>query len=71
MVCTSANMFFDKLLNNKLDYVTAHKRDFIHIEDLCEAVEVIMDSKFNGFLDVGTGYSVRIPRYTSDLSLLS
>ena len=45
-----ANMFFDKLLNNKLDYVTAHKRDFIHIEDLCEAVEVIMDSKFNGSL---------------------
>ena len=59
-------MFLDKLLNNKLDYVTAHKRDFIHIEDLCEAVEVIMDSKFNGS-DVGTGYSVRIPRYMSGI----
>ena len=62
-----ANMFFDKLLNNKLDYVTAHKRDFIHIEDLCEAVEVIMDSKFNGSLDVGTGYSVRIQDIRPDL----
>ena len=35
-----ANMFFDKLLNNKLDYVTAHKRDFIHIEDLCEGMKL-------------------------------
>lgn len=62
-----ANMFFDKLLNNKLDYVTAHKRDFIHIYDLCEAIEVIMDSKFNGSLDVGTGYSVRIQDIRPDL----
>ena len=62
-----ANMFFDKLLNNKLEYVTAHKRDFIHIEDLCEAIEVIMDSKFNGSLDVGTGYSVRIQDIRPDL----
>ena len=30
----------------KLEYVTNHKRDFIHIEDLCEAIEVIMNSKF-------------------------
>ena len=60
-------MFFDKLLNNKLDYVTAHKRDFIHIYDLCEAIEVIMDSKFNGSLDVGTGYSVRIQDIRPDL----
>ena len=40
-------MFFDKLLNNKLDYVT-HKRDFIHIEDLMDAIEIIMDSKTVG-----------------------
>ena len=62
-----ANMFFDKLLNNKLEYVTNHKRDFIHIEDLCEAIEVIMNSKFNGSLDVGTGHSVRIQDIRPDL----
>ena len=49
-----ANMFFDKLLNNKLEYVTAHKRDFIHIEDLCDAIEIIMNSNTVGSLDVGT-----------------
>ena len=31
-------ILLQKDLNNKLEYVTAHKRDFIHIEDLCEAL---------------------------------
>ena len=52
-----ANMFFDKLLNNKLEYVTAHKRDFIHIEDLMDAIEIIMQDKVVGPIDVGTGSS--------------
>ena len=43
-----ANMFFDKLLNDKLEYVTHHKRDFIHIEDLMDAIEIIMTSKTVG-----------------------
>ena len=62
-----ANMFFDKLLNNKLEYVTNHKRDFIHIEDLCEAMEIIMNSKTVGSLDVGTGVCVSIHNIRPDL----
>ena len=62
-----ANMFFDKLLNNKLEYVTAHKRDFIHIEDLCDAIEIIMNSNTVGSLDVGTGVSVSIQDIRPDL----
>ena len=62
-----ANMFFDKLLNNKLDYVTHHKRDFIHIEDLMDAIEIIMDSKTVGSLDVGTGFAVSIQDIRPDL----
>ena len=62
-----ANMFFDKLLNNKLEYVTPHKRDFIHIEDLMDAIEIVMQDKVVGPIDVGTGVSVRIQDIRPDL----
>ena len=62
-----ANMFFDKLLNGKLEYVTHHKRDFIHIEDLMDAIEIIMDSKTTGPIDVGTGHCVSIQDIRPDL----
>ena len=55
------NMFFDKLLNGKLEYVTNHKRDFIHVEDLCSAILCIIDNPFfKGPLDIGTGQNIRI-----------
>ncbi len=62
-----ANMFFDKLLNDKLEYVTAHKRDFIHIEDLCDGIELLMDSDFTGSIDIGTGTTVSIQDIRPDL----
>ena len=62
-----ANMFFDKLLNDKLEYVTNHKRDFIHVEDLCDGIELIMDSDFRGPIDIGTGTSVSIQDIRPDL----
>lgn len=62
-----ANMFFDKLLNDKLEYVTSHKRDFIHIEDLCDGIELVMDSKITGPVDIGTGFSVSIQDIRPDL----
>lgn len=56
-----ANMFFDKLLNDKLEYVTNHKRDFIHVEDLCDAIEIIINNEnIKGCYDIGTGQSVSI-----------
>lgn len=62
-----ANMFFDKLLNNKLEYVTAHKRDFIHLHDLCDGIEILMDSDFTGPIDIGTGIAVSIQDIRPDL----
>ena len=55
-----AGMFLDKLLNNKLEYVTNHRRDFIHTEDLCDAIELLMQSHLNGIIDIGTGTSVKV-----------
>lgn len=50
-----AGMFFDKLINNTLEYVTDHYRDFIHVNDVCRAVVLIMKSNTVGPIDVGTG----------------
>ena len=64
-----ANMFFDKLLNNKLEYVTNHERDFIHIEDLMEAIQILMKSDYTGTIDIGTGQTVRISDIRPDLPI--
>lgn len=54
------NMFFYKLLNGTLEYVTTHKRDFIHIDDICDAFDLLLDHSYVGSLDVGTGISITI-----------
>ncbi len=54
-------MFFDKLKNGSLEYVTNHTRDFIHMEDCISAIELlIFNPEIDGTIDVGTGHSVRI-----------
>jgi nucleoside-diphosphate-sugar epimerase len=60
-------MFLDKLINNKLEYVTRHYRDFIHIEDLCDAIELCMNSKYTGIIDIGTGAPFRVQDFAPDL----
>jgi nucleoside-diphosphate-sugar epimerase len=54
------NMFFYKLLNNTLEYVTDHERDFIHIDDICDAIDLLLDNSYVGALDIGTGNTIKI-----------
>jgi len=54
------DMFFDKLLNGGLEYITNHERDFIHVSDICSAIKLIMSLDIKGSLDVGTGISSKI-----------
>lgn len=62
-----SNMFMYKLLNNQLEYVTNHSRDFIHIDDACEAVmKIIYHTSMCGYVDVGTGVSVFIRDLVED-----
>ena len=35
-------MFFDKLKKGTLEYVTNHTRDFIHMEDCLDAIELLV-----------------------------
>jgi len=54
-------MFLDKLLHNKLEYVTTHYRDFIHINDVCDALQILINKPhITGTIDIGSGNPVRI-----------
>lgn len=60
-------MFFEKLLNGTLNYVTDHERDFIHIDDLCKAINILVKSDYVGPIDVGTGHTIKICDIRPDL----
>jgi len=62
-------MFLQKFMDNKLEYVTNHYRDFIHIDDLCDAIELCMFSKYTGDIDIGTGHPFRIRDFAPDLPI--
>ena len=62
------NMFFDKLNNNTLEYVTRHYRDFVHLEDVLDAIEILIKKDHvKGTLDIGTGHPIKIQDLAPDL----
>lgn len=63
------NMFLDKLLNGTLEYVTEHTRDFVHLDDVVDAIEILIDSDYNGIIDIGTGKEVTVKDYAPDLPI--
>jgi nucleoside-diphosphate-sugar epimerase len=63
-------MFFDKLLNNKLEYVTRHYRDFVHLHDVIDAINILIEANHvYGVLDIGTGTPVKIQDLVSNLPI--
>jgi nucleoside-diphosphate-sugar epimerase len=62
-------MFFDKLINGTVEYITEHSRDFIHVEDVCRAIELLIDANIVGPIDVGTGISVNMVDICPNLPL--
>ena len=66
--CPRENMFFNKLRNGTLEYTTRHYRDFIHLEDILDAIEILIAKEHvNGTIDIGTGHPVRIQDLAPDL----
>jgi nucleoside-diphosphate-sugar epimerase len=63
------DMFFDKLLNGTLEYVTTHERDFIHVDDVCNAILLLIKSTFTGPIDIGTGISIKVKSIKPDLPI--
>lgn len=64
-------MFLQKLIDGELKYVTNHYRDFIHIADLCDAIELLIESNYTDIVDIGTGNPVLVadlaPNYPLNL----
>ena len=59
-------MFLQKLIDGELEYVTNHYRDFVHIEDLCDAIELLMESRYSGTVDIGSGHPFRVRDFAPD-----
>jgi nucleoside-diphosphate-sugar epimerase len=60
-VCPRKNMFFQRLRNDTLEYATRHYRDFVHLQDVLDAIDILIARpKVNGIIDIGTGVPVRI-----------
>lgn len=63
-------MFFDRLINKTLTYATTHYRDFVHLEDVLDAIELLIKkSHVTGVIDVGTGVPVKISNLAPDLPI--
>ena len=47
--------------SNKIAYINInHIRDFIHVNDIISAVDIMMNNTFRGVIDVGTGISNKL-----------
>ncbi len=66
--CPRENMFFKRLRSGTLEYTTNHYRDFIHLQDVLDAIEILIkDKRVNGVIDIGTGNPIRIQDLAPDL----
>ena len=41
-------------------YLTRHKRDWIHVKDIVSAITTLLNSKYTGVIEVGTGNPVSV-----------
>lgn len=63
-------MFFDKLKKGTLEYVTNHSRDFVHMDDVLSAIELLIEhTEVMGTIDIGTGNSVQIKELAPGLPI--
>ena len=52
------DMLIPRILRNNVQYInTNHKRDFIHIDDLIRAIDLLMIENVKGVIDIGTGHT--------------
>jgi nucleoside-diphosphate-sugar epimerase len=55
------DMFYDMMLNNKIEYKTEHHRDWTHVEDVVSAMRILLtDTRIQGKMDIGTGNPVSV-----------
>ena len=54
------DMLYRMLENKTATYLTRHKRDWIHVDDIVSAIATLIPSSYTGVLDVGTGDPVSV-----------
>ena len=54
------DMLYRMLQDKTATYLTRHKRDWIHVNDVCRAIAYIMTSEYTGHIDIGTGESTSV-----------
>lgn len=68
--CPRENMFYNKLRNGTLEYTTNHYRDFIHLDDMVDAIELLVECEDErGVIDIGTGNPVKVSDLAPDLPI--
>ena len=56
------NMMYGLLRDKKATYVTNHRRDWIHVKDVCSAIRYLAPSTITGPVPVGYGESVPVKK---------
>ena len=54
------DMLYRMLQENTAKYLTRHKRDWIHVKDVCRAISYLIPSTFTGPIDIGTGVETSV-----------
>ena len=55
-----SDMIYRMLEEKTATYLTRHKRDWIHVNDIVSAIAILITSSYTGVLDVGTGNPVSV-----------
>ena len=55
-----SDMIYRMLEEKTVTYLTRHKRDWIHVNDIVTAIATLIPSSYTGVLDVGTGNPVSV-----------
>ena len=54
------DMLYRMLEDKTATYLTRHKRDWVHVDDIVSAIATLISSSYTGVLDVGTGDPVSV-----------
>ena len=49
------DMLYRMLQDNTVKYITQHRRDWIHVNDIVTAISCLLRDNFRGLIDIGTG----------------
>ena len=56
------DMLYRMLQENTAKYITRHKRDYIHVNDVVRAIAYLMSSEYIGPIDIGTGEAISVQK---------